>query len=92
MHYQYLHHLYARDSTTYIHLWRILAMQTITAADYALFYTGLRMVHTLYYNGQVVKEFKPTTRYYIIKLSDGVQRTLRESDTLTVRNTSAFYV
>ncbi len=67
-------------------------MRTITAADYALFYNGLRMVHTLYYNGQVVTDFRPTSRYYIIKLSDGVQRTLRESDTLTVRNTNAFYV
>lgn len=65
-------------------------MQTITAYDYHLFYTGIKMIHTLYYNGQIVIEFRQSPRYFIIKLRNGISRTLRKDDELTVRNTNLF--
>lgn len=67
-------------------------MQEITAADYHLFYTGIKMIHKLYYNGQAVVQFRQSSRYYIITLRNGVSRTLRDTDTLQVRNTNLFTI
>lgn len=67
-------------------------MQELSPAIYMLFYKDSKIIHTVYYNGQVVTSIKQTAKYFVITLSTGVAKTIRDTDMLQVRNSNKFAI